>query len=326
MVQALSIDSADATKLTALVQTSQNSDDVDDIDAAGAPAATVYKSHSGSIVGTLEDLKAKAESQLAEARQTEATACHNFQMLRQSSEDELKFNAQDLEAAKHSLGETQDQLTTDTADLKMTEDALAEDTTALEDTTQDRQARAVEFEAAAKSRSEKLEAFAKATAVVSEKTGGAETFSCGLTQTSGSAAVSVSAFIALENLPQVSITRVSAARISCCFRNFVCHGVCVRYPAIKHSTRWKRSQAGSMRSASGHHLSRDGLGLEEHLRNVIAGVPLEGYGDDSTVVGGTLQCRGQLDCIGSCLCIQGPGRGLWRLEVCRGRDLQRTPQ
>ena len=132
MVQASSINSADATKLTALVQNSQNSDDAEDIIAAGAPAATVYKSHSGSIVETLEDLKSKAESQLAEARQTEATASRNFQMLQQSLEDEMKFNAQDLEASKSALTETQGQLTTDTADLKMTKDALAEDTAALE--------------------------------------------------------------------------------------------------------------------------------------------------------------------------------------------------
>ena len=50
MVQASSINSADATKLTALVQNSPNSGATDDIDAAGAPAASVYKSHSGSIV------------------------------------------------------------------------------------------------------------------------------------------------------------------------------------------------------------------------------------------------------------------------------------
>ena len=96
-------------------------------------------------------------------------------MLQKSSEDELKSNAQDLEAAKHSLSATQGQLTTDTTDLKVTEDAIAEDTTALEDTKQDCQARAVEFEAAGKSRSEVLVAFAKASAVVSKKTGGAET-------------------------------------------------------------------------------------------------------------------------------------------------------
>ena len=146
-------------------------------------ADSVYKSHSGSIVES-EDLKAKAESQMAEARQTEVTASHNFQMRQQFFEDGLKFNAQDLEAAKHSLGDAQGQLTADTADLKMTADALAEDTATLEDAKQDCQAKAVEFEASVKSRSEELEALAKAQTVISEKTGGAETFSYGLTQTS----------------------------------------------------------------------------------------------------------------------------------------------
>ena len=113
---------------------------------------SVYKSHSGSIVETSEDLKAKDESQMAEARQTEVTASHNLQMRQQFLEDELKFNAQDLEAAKHSLGEAQGQLTADTADLKMTADALAEDTATLEDAKQDCQAKAVEFEASVKSR------------------------------------------------------------------------------------------------------------------------------------------------------------------------------
>ena len=152
----------------------------DAVDAAGGPA----ESHSGSIVETLEDRKAKAESQMAEARQTEVTASHNFQMRQQFLEDELKFNAQDLEAAEHSLGEAQGQLTTDTADLKMTEDALAEDTAALEDTTRDCQAKAVEFETATNGRSEELDAHAKARAVISQRTGGAESFSYGLTQTS----------------------------------------------------------------------------------------------------------------------------------------------
>ena len=147
-------------------------------------ADSVYKSHSGSIVETSEDLKAKDESQMAEERQIEVTASHNFQMRQQFLEDELKFDAQDLEAAKHSLGEAQGQLTADTADLKMTADALAEDAAILEDAKQDCQAKAVEFEALVKSRSEELEALPKAQTVISEKTGGAESFSYGLTQTS----------------------------------------------------------------------------------------------------------------------------------------------
>ena len=71
----------------------------------------------------------------------------------------------------------EDQLTTDTADLKMTENALAEDTAAFEDTTRDClaiQAKVADFEAYNKSLCEELEALAKAKAVISEKTGDTE--------------------------------------------------------------------------------------------------------------------------------------------------------
>ena len=171
-------------------------------------ADSVYKSHSGSIVETSEDLKAKAESQMAEARRTEVTASRNFQMRQQFLEDELKFNAQDLEATEHSLDEAQGQLTTDTADLKMTEDALAEDTAAIEDTTRDCQAKAVEFETATNGRSEELDAYAKARAVISQKTGD------GLTSDQ------------IRGCPEDQRTceerafaRVGAVCISCCFRD-----------------------------------------------------------------------------------------------------------
>ena len=98
------------------------------MDAVGAPAAAVYQSHSGSIVETLDDLKAKAESQLTGARHTETTASHNFQLLKQSLEDEMKFDAQYLEDPKMTnLSETQSQLAADTTDLKIRSDTLAED-------------------------------------------------------------------------------------------------------------------------------------------------------------------------------------------------------
>ena len=67
----------------------------------------------------------------------------------------------------------EDQLITETADLKMTDDSHANDTAASEDTTQDCleiQAEAVEFKAYNKSLSEDLEALVKAKAVISGKT------------------------------------------------------------------------------------------------------------------------------------------------------------
>ena len=71
-----------------------------------------------------------------------------------------------------------DQLTTDTAELKMTKDALAEDTTAFEDITQDClvcQRKVADFEVYTnKNLSEELEALVKAKIVISEKTDDAD--------------------------------------------------------------------------------------------------------------------------------------------------------
>merc|ERR1719215_2608002 len=69
---------ADKQRLMVLAQT--------DDDMMGAPAATVYKSQSGGIIDVLEDMKEKAESQLAELRKAEEASQHNFAMLKQSSE------------------------------------------------------------------------------------------------------------------------------------------------------------------------------------------------------------------------------------------------
>ena len=55
--------------------------------ALRAPAAAVYKTHSTSIVDVLEDLKDKAEGELADLRKAETNAQHNYDMLEQSLED-----------------------------------------------------------------------------------------------------------------------------------------------------------------------------------------------------------------------------------------------
>ena len=115
---------------------------------------------------TSEDLLAEAESLLADFRPTETTASHNFQMLEQSLKDDRMFNAQDLGISERSLAETQIELITDNADLRMTEDALAEDSAALEDAKQDCQAQITEFEGATKSWSKDLEVLAKTRTVL----------------------------------------------------------------------------------------------------------------------------------------------------------------
>merc|ERR1719160_1291758 len=104
MVQASVLSSADASRLTALVQTSQEDGDAE----MGAPAASVYEGHSDGIIGTLEGLTEKAEGQLDKARKTESTALQNYQMLKQSLTDEIKFANKDMDKAKKGLAESQE--------------------------------------------------------------------------------------------------------------------------------------------------------------------------------------------------------------------------
>ena len=90
----------------------------------------------------------------------------------------LGLQSQEQSQEQHIRLDDEDQLTSDTTDLKMTEDALAEETAAFEDTMQDYlvcQTKVADFDVHTnKSLSEELEALAKAKAVISEKTGDAE--------------------------------------------------------------------------------------------------------------------------------------------------------
>merc|ERR1719160_171564 len=167
MVQASVLSSADASRLTALVQT-------DDSDASvGSPAAAVYEGHSDGIIGTLEGLTSKAEAQLDKARKTEATAVQNYQMLKQSLTDEIRFANKDMDKAKKNLAASQEGKANAEGDLKATSKDLAEDISSKSTLHQDCMSAAEEFELTTKSRGEELNALATAKKVIQESTGGA---------------------------------------------------------------------------------------------------------------------------------------------------------
>lgn len=158
MVQASVLSSADASRLTALVQT-----DSADADAEpGAPAAAVYEGHSDGIIGTLEGLTEKAESQLDKARKTETTSLNNFQMLKQSLTDAMEFASKDMDKAKKLLAESQEKKAVAEGDLDVTSKDLAEDIKTKATLHQDCMTAAEEFESATKSRGEELNALATA--------------------------------------------------------------------------------------------------------------------------------------------------------------------
>jgi chromosome segregation ATPase len=171
MVQASMIGTGDAAKLTAFVQ--EQAQDADDAEAPGAPAAAVYESQGGGIVDTLQDLLDKAESQLADARSQETAARHNYDMLKQSLEDEMRVANQDLSNAKKGIAESSEKKSTAEGDEQAASKQLAEDIKAKGSLHQDCMAKASAFQAETNSRGEELKALAQAKQIIQEATGGA---------------------------------------------------------------------------------------------------------------------------------------------------------
>merc|ERR1719433_1454184 len=123
VLDAAAFSSQDQSKLVALVQ-SQQSEDSDDL-AFGAPAGAAYKTHSSGILDVLEDLKEKAEGQLSDLRTAESNNRHNFQMLKQSLEDQLAADTKDMEDEKAGKASATESKVSAAADLDASSKSLA---------------------------------------------------------------------------------------------------------------------------------------------------------------------------------------------------------
>jgi len=180
LVDASSLSSADAKGISALVQTQENSDDSD----AGAPDPAVYKGQSGGIIDTLGDLLEKAESQLSELRNKETAALQEFEALKQSLEDKIKYESKELDEAKTGIAASNEKKATAEGDLGVTTKNLDEDVAALSELHHECLTKAQDYEAETKSRGEELTAIATAKKTIEETTAGAADLSYGLNQVS----------------------------------------------------------------------------------------------------------------------------------------------
>merc|ERR1719323_165538 len=207
LVQASMLSTADASRLTALVQSSQESTDGDE--AINAPDPAVYKSHSGDILATLQGLFEKAEAQLADLRKTETTNLNNFQMMRQSIEDEIAYGKKELAESHAGLAAAAEKKATGEGDLGMTTKDLGADVKELADLHQECLTKATDFEDEMKSRGEELKALAAAKKSLKDMTSGATTLSYGLNQVSfvQLARSQISTRADLQNFEAVQIVR-----------------------------------------------------------------------------------------------------------------------
>jgi predicted nucleic acid-binding Zn-ribbon protein len=177
MVSASTIASSDSAALTALLQKSDSMDE-----DFQAPTAAPYEKKSGGIIELLEDLYEKAKVQLTDIRKKEEASGHNFAMLAQGLNDEIKFANSEVSKARISQ---QDEANLKASSEKKLEEVvknLQGDTTELKDLIRDCQRAAADFETEQKDRAEELKALAAATEALVSKTAGAAQQQYGLLQ------------------------------------------------------------------------------------------------------------------------------------------------
>jgi hypothetical protein len=174
VMNAAMVNSADKAKVQALLQSQTEEDDHDlELQPAGAPDPAAYKSKSGGIVDTLEDMLEKAKGELADAQKAEMNSKFDYDMLKQKLEDAMKFGTKELGETKAAKAAAEEAKAIGEDDLAKAEKAAAEGTKHLNDLQNECMTSATEYEESQHSRSEELTALATAKKILEEKTGGA---------------------------------------------------------------------------------------------------------------------------------------------------------
>jgi chromosome segregation ATPase len=148
-------------------------------DALGSPDPAAYKSHSTGILDTLQDLKAKAEEQLATLRKEESNTAQNYRMLTESLDAEMAYNTKEKAETEQFKSDTEEQKATDTAELAATDKLLKDTQGSLSTTQDDCMKTAADHDGSVANRHQEIKTIASAKKVLMETTSGAaqETYS-----------------------------------------------------------------------------------------------------------------------------------------------------
>jgi len=212
VIDAASMSLHDKKTVLAFAQDSAEQSEDATADEMGAPAADAYKSKSGSIIEVLEDMRAKAAGQLQKLQGEETKAKHEFQMLKQSLEDQMSADAKEIDQSKATVNAAAATKATASGELATTEEHLATAEKTLADMSTGCKAAVVDHEASVKSREEELKALSAAKKALSENTGGATdaVYSASFLQIANSQTVSTHAD--LVNIEVVNILRELARK------------------------------------------------------------------------------------------------------------------
>jgi len=163
ITDAASFNLRDKKKLMAMFQ------DSDDDDTLGAPEEQKYQSgRQGSIVDVLNDMKDKAEDELDELRKAEGNNKHNFNMLKQSLEDNIAADSGDLAKHKSAKAEAEEGKAAAEGDLAQAKKVLAEAEEELASLSSNCLQTAADHEASTTARKEEIAVIGKAKEIIKE--------------------------------------------------------------------------------------------------------------------------------------------------------------
>lgn len=195
MIQSLSVvvDAAafpmgDRKKLMALVQSQHTAaaQSDDDDDAMGAPSVAAYKSKSKNILDVLDDLKEKAEEELAGLRKAELTSKHSFDLLKLSLVDAVEADSKAMAKSKARLAAAKEAKSSDEGDLTDTLKTLDNDKDTKASTEMKCNTIAADQEASSKGFADELKVLAQAMEILHETTAPAAAHVYGFLQTDSS--------------------------------------------------------------------------------------------------------------------------------------------
>jgi len=182
VLEAASLSTADQKKLVAFVQARQSAeadaeaDDEDSEDSDFARPAHGVKKRSGGIAEVMEDMKAKADTELSDLRKEETSAKHEYEMLRQSLESQLTVDRKTLEEEKAARANEQEKKASDESDLEVTNKELAHSKKQVATAKATCMQTARDHEATLNARTEELTVIAKATQILRSTVSGVPSF------------------------------------------------------------------------------------------------------------------------------------------------------
>merc|ERR1719191_739765 len=165
IIEASWVNAKDKAAVQALLQ-AKSTDGDEDLSLTPQASTSSYESHGSGILDTISDMKEKAEGTLSDARAAEMKAGHEYAMLKQNLEMQIKTMKERMSEATTEKSGLEEAKASAEEELASTKKTLADDEKYLEELKQSCSAKQQEWATRQKDAAGELAAIAKAKEVL----------------------------------------------------------------------------------------------------------------------------------------------------------------